>query len=435
MQTSNDLTAFLKNKRITVVAPTSSHEVIGGHRLEGITYANCHRAVYPADGAYMAWLAAELGAMVRFITAPVRDAFAEEVHRLLRVKGVELHVEGELHMEASWRCTLIDSKSGDLVHCSGETPGAWHVPDTELPEKSSAIIIYADEEGMNAPMVQEAFKYASCVILLDRSDVNAPGVVMLLQQLDDAVAVKTSYKIEGDCVVVEGSGDSDIGVNAWPEAARFAAAEVMALAAALALLAKNVFTVDALAQQLSRLQPPSFEKKGGSRAAPQAAGKLLPFALLKEEIQREKAAGKRIVWTNGCFDIVHAGHVTYLERAAALGDILVVGLNSDASVRLGKGPNRPIVPEDQRAKLLAALRCVDYLVIYDEPSPVELIRQLAPDIYAKGGDYNIDTINQPERRLMESLGGRIELLPGVPGISTSVIIENVLKAYAGQPEE
>ena len=109
-----------------------------------------------------------------------------------------------------------------------------------------------------------------------------------------------------------------------------------------------------------------------------------------------------------------------------------MGLNSDASVKLSKGENRPIVPEDQRTKLLAALRCVDYLVIYDEQSPLELIRQLKPDIYAKGGDYNIDTINQPERHLVESFGGRIELLPGVPGISTSVIIENVLKAYAGR---
>ncbi len=435
MQTSNDLTAFLKDKCITVVAPTSWHEVIRGHRLEGGTYANCHRTNYPADGAYMAWLADELGAAVRLVTTPATDAVTEELHRLLRLKGVNLQLVEELMMQARWRSTLIDAKGGDIVHCAGETPGAWRVPGAGLYEEASAIIIYADEQGVKAPMVQDAFNHASCVILLDKPDGTAPGTVMILQQVDGAVAVKTSYKIEGDCVVVEGSGGRDIEVKAWPEAARFAAAEVMALAAALSLLAKNAFTVNALAQQLSRLQPPSFEKKGGSSVVRQAAGKLLPFELLKEEIQREKAAGKRIVWTNGCFDIVHAGHVTYLERAAALGDILVVGLNSDASVRLGKGPNRPIVPEDQRAKLLAALRCVDYLVIYDDPSPVELIRQLAPDIYAKGGDYNIDTINQPERRLMESLGGRIELLPGVPGISTSVIIENVLKAYANPPRE
>ncbi len=144
---------------------------------------------------------------------------------------------------------------------------------------------------------------------------------------------------------------------------------------------------------------------------------------------------RTIVWTNGCFDILHAGHVAYLERAAALGDVLVVGLNTDASVRLSKGPLRPIVPEHERARLMAALACVDYVVLYDDQSPLELIRRVQPDIYAKGGDYNIDTINQPERRLMESMGGRIELLPGVPGLSTSYIIERIIAAYCANKKE
>ncbi len=160
-----------------------------------------------------------------------------------------------------------------------------------------------------------------------------------------------------------------------------------------------------------------------------AEGKVITEEPLKERLQQERAQGRTIVWTNGVFDILHAGHVTYLERAAALGDVLVVGLNTDASVQLNKGPLRPIVPERERARLLAALACVDYVILYGDQSPVELIGRLRPDIYAKGGDYNIDTINQPERRLMERLGGRIELLPGVPGLSTSAIIERILAAY------
>ena len=163
--------------------------------------------------------------------------------------------------------------------------------------------------------------------------------------------------------------------------------------------------------------------------------KIVTEAELQRALAAERAAGRKIVWTNGVFDIMHAGHVTYLERAAALGDVLVVGCNSDASVKLSKGPLRPIVPERERARLLAALACVDYVILYDDQSPVELIGRLRPDIYAKGGDYNIDTINQPERRLMESLGGRIELLPGVPGLSTTFIIERVLAAYGGEPKK
>jgi D-beta-D-heptose 7-phosphate kinase / D-beta-D-heptose 1-phosphate adenosyltransferase len=160
---------------------------------------------------------------------------------------------------------------------------------------------------------------------------------------------------------------------------------------------------------------------------PPSSAKIVVFEKLLEIAKIKKAAGQTIVWTNGCFDILHAGHAIYLERARALGDLLLVGLNTDASVAKSKGPQRPIISQDQRALLVAALACVDYVVLYDEASPIELIRQLKPDIYAKGGDYNVDTINQDERRLMESLGGRIELLTGMPGISTTVVIENILK--------
>ncbi len=153
--------------------------------------------------------------------------------------------------------------------------------------------------------------------------------------------------------------------------------------------------------------------------------KIVTFAELQKIVAAAKHEKQLIVWTNGCFDLLHAGHVEYLERAAQLGDVLVVGLNSDKSVRMTKGEGRPIIPEDQRARLLAALACVDYVVLYDQPSPLELICELKPDVYAKGSDYDIDTINQQERKLMESIGGRIELLAGVPGVSTTKIIERI----------
>lgn len=140
--------------------------------------------------------------------------------------------------------------------------------------------------------------------------------------------------------------------------------------------------------------------------------------------------GKKTVWTNGCYDILHAGHVLYLQKARSLGDLLIVGLNSDASVRLSKGPNRPIINEQERAIVLSALSCVDHLVLFNDESPIEMIRDLEPDIYAKGGDYTIDTINQPERRVVEAYGGGIALLPGVEGMSTTAVIDRIIKAYA-----
>ncbi|HPG40905.1 MAG TPA: D-glycero-beta-D-manno-heptose 1-phosphate adenylyltransferase [bacterium] len=151
---------------------------------------------------------------------------------------------------------------------------------------------------------------------------------------------------------------------------------------------------------------------------------------LQSLVARARLDGKKIVWTNGCYDILHAGHVIYLEKAKALGDVLVVGLNSDASVRKNKGPLRPVVEENQRARVLSALSCVDYVIIFDDESPLAMIDALRPDVYVKGGDYNIETINQGERRLVESYGGEIALLPGVEGMSTSEVIRRILEAYS-----
>lgn len=169
-----------------------------------------------------------------------------------------------------------------------------------------------------------------------------------------------------------------------------------------------------------------FEKK---RIADLDVSKVLSIEKLSKAINNAQADGKKITWTNGCYDIMHVGHILYLEKAKALGDILVVGLNSDDSVRKSKGPNRPIVEENQRAKLLASLTFVDYVIIFDDESPKELIMALQPDIYAKGGDYTLNTINQDERKIVESYGGEIAILPGIDGMSTSHIIDKIIKAY------
>ena len=133
--------------------------------------------------------------------------------------------------------------------------------------------------------------------------------------------------------------------------------------------------------------------------------------------------GKKIVFTNGCFDILHAGHVRYLKAARSLGDILILGLNSDQSVKKLKGEDRPINSEDDRLEVIDALESVDFVVIFDESTAENLVSEIKPDIYVKGGDYSID--NLPEGQIVLSYGGKVELIPLVAGRSTTNIIRKI----------
>jgi len=144
--------------------------------------------------------------------------------------------------------------------------------------------------------------------------------------------------------------------------------------------------------------------------------------------EKLRAEGKTIVFTNGHFDLLHLGHVDCLERAKALGDVLIVGLNSDASTRLLKGEGRPIMPQEERARLLAALECVDYVVIFEERTAERLVRMLRPEVYAKGGDYK-EGKELPEAKVVAEYGGRVEILPYLPHHSTTRIIEAILERY------
>ncbi len=154
---------------------------------------------------------------------------------------------------------------------------------------------------------------------------------------------------------------------------------------------------------------------------------------LKERIAALKGEGKRIVFTNGCFDILHIGHVKYLEQAKGLGDILVLALNSDASVRSIKGPLRPVVPQNERAYIMGSLKVVDYVTIFDEDTPLDLIESVEPDILVKGGDWSPDAV--VGRESVEKRGGSVVIVPQVSGTgadlpaSTTSVIERIMNAY------
>jgi D-beta-D-heptose 7-phosphate kinase/D-beta-D-heptose 1-phosphate adenosyltransferase len=151
-----------------------------------------------------------------------------------------------------------------------------------------------------------------------------------------------------------------------------------------------------------------------------ARGKIVARNALSARLARERARGRRIVFTNGCFDLLHVGHVRAFEEARAQGDLLVVGVNRDRRVRELKGPGRPVVPERQRAEVVAALACVDFVVLFGEDTPEALIRRLRPDVVAKGGDYR--GRRPPEQVLVERQGGRFHLLRQTPGVRSTLLV-------------
>ena len=160
--------------------------------------------------------------------------------------------------------------------------------------------------------------------------------------------------------------------------------------------------------------------------------KLVSKTIALDDLVALRAAwardGKRVVWTNGCFDILHVGHIRSLRDAKALGDILIVGINSDASVRAIKGPSRPVVCEDDRAEVIAALESVDYVTIFDDQEPSAILARLKPDIHCKGAEYADGKRPVPELEIVHSYGGEVHFLPLHEGRSTSALLERIERA-------
>jgi len=158
-----------------------------------------------------------------------------------------------------------------------------------------------------------------------------------------------------------------------------------------------------------------------------SAHKILPVDSLAMVLRQRQQRGETVVFTNGCFDLLHVGHIQYLQQARALGDCLVVALNDDASVRLLKGERRPLLPQQERARILAALGCVDYVTIFGEATPLALITRLRPNVLVKGGDYTPATV--VGREVVEAYGGRVCIMPYVAGVSTTEIIGSIVERY------
>ena len=156
--------------------------------------------------------------------------------------------------------------------------------------------------------------------------------------------------------------------------------------------------------------------------------KVIDFMEVSNLCEKVRGSGKKLVATNGCFDLLHAGHVRYLQAARALGDFLAVGLNGDHSVRALKGSGRPITTESDRAELLAGLQCVDLVTVFPQIRATQFIVAIKPAIYVKGGDYSAETLNEEERAVLKEIGAEIRLVPFEAGYSTSRLIEQICKS-------
>ncbi len=381
--------------------------------------------ITPCDERFVASLGDERPAQIWCV---------EEGQRQLLPSSIEATLAKQLQ-------TIGSSFGGVVIVDRGDglcTPAL--VQTTLEAARSAAIpVVVSPEPGQDLSMYRGA-----TALVLEKSHLEAVTGAKI-QKPDDALKVGASFcrrlgvaqvfvAVAGEAMVVtrpQGRGHVapvSRGRSDQPGVADVRVA-VIALSLASGLSAADAARLVGVAESL-------FCEYGGGRAitrellcsevmkikAP-SGGKILSREDLARRMELCRERKQRIVFTNGCFDLLHAGHVTYLQEAAAMGDVLVVGLNSDASVRGLKGPTRPVIRQEDRATLLAALGCVNYVVVFDEPTPAELIRLVRPDVLVKGGDYKAEEVVGYD--FVQSYGGRVYIAPLVEGVSTTKILQSM----------
>ena len=306
---------------------------------------------------------------------------------------------------------LVDPKGTDFTRYSGATLLTPNRKEAEVASgisiKDTASLAEAAAVIMGATGLQH--------LLITRSEEG----MSLFSRGGEVVHIPTVAREVFD---VSGAGDTVLATLAVGVASGLTMAESARLA--------NIAAGIAVGKLGTSIVTPQEIIDTVSLAHKDSHAKIKSLDVLSALIAAEKNRGKRVVFTNGCFDLLHFGHVKYLQKARSLGDLLVLGLNSDASVRRLKGPKRPLIDQDERAHLLAALDCIDYVVIFEEDTPLNLITSLKPHILVKGGDYSLDGV--VGRDVVESYGGRVELITFVDGKSTTNIIERVLELYSAE---
>jgi len=303
---------------------------------------------------------------------------------------------------------VVDPKGSDYTKYSGAT---ILTPNKKEAEQASGISI-VDEATLNMAATKLLTNLNLSALLITRSEAG----MSLFRSDSDPLHIPTVAREVYD---VTGAGDTVLAVLS------------LGLAAGLSLddaarLANTAAGIVVAKLGTSTLKPAEILDEIG-RGHRDSDNKIKNLDVLVEIISAEKSRGKKIVFTNGCFDLLHVGHVKYLQKARSFGDLLILGLNSDASIKRLKGDKRPLIGEEERAHILAALDCIDYVVVFDDDTPLTLIEALKPSILVKGGDYTLDGV--VGREAVEAAGGRVELVQFVDGKSTTNIIGKILESY------
>jgi D-beta-D-heptose 7-phosphate kinase / D-beta-D-heptose 1-phosphate adenosyltransferase len=334
-------------------------------------------------------------------------------------------VRGPVH---DW---LVDHRDKlPLLAVDAHEPARWAglSPDLATPSFAEAVAVLGTADGA-APGAASG----------DRARVVADYADELLRRTG-ARRLSVTLDVDGSIAVEKGAPPYRTVTDPVPDRYATGAGDVYLAAATLALASGATLPQAAEAGQLAAasamrrlgtavLDPAALRRSVGSA---RERGVGTTEADLMAAVAAHRAAGRQVVFTNGCFDVLHRGHVCYLRQAKRLGDILIVAVNSDESVRRLKGPGRPVSPEEDRVMLLEELSCVDYVVVFDELSPGVLIERLRPDIYVKGGDYRPDQI--PEGPLVTRLGGRVVVVGRVAGRSSTEVIARIVDRAGGRSQ-
>jgi phosphoheptose isomerase len=312
--------------------------------------------------------------------------------------------------------------AADAQHIAAEFVGRFMRERIPLP----AVALTADTSVLTAIGNDYGFE-----------QIFARQVVSLGKPGDVGIAISTSGNSPNVLVAIEacrGRGIKTIGLTGG-EGGRVAKVVDIPIVVPSTNTARIQECHIAIGHIFCELVEPLFGAQAEDRDGKTPNAKLLNWETLLALRQQWQREGKTVVWTNGCFDLLHVGHLRSLQSARHLGEVLVIGLNSDSSVRQIKGPQRPIMPAHERAEILAALACVDWIIIFDETTPEVALSKLQPDIHTKGADYAPPSGKPvPEALIVESYGGRIEFLPMTPSVSTSDIVQRIRQQDARKVE-
>lgn len=456
----SDIISHFKEQRVVVIGDIMLDTFVNGEAIKISPEAPVPVIKYdsemnfPGGAANVASNIASLNGNVSLFGAIGDDEAGIILSELLKEGGVDFFPD---YLEGTTRKTRITSQNQHIVRIDKEKifPKFLTHPSLEEEIRKAGLIVVSDyAKGVVTPELMERIKSYGKTIVADPKPKNAElykGVSVLKLNKSEALQIsqeqyvyyagkKLREMFNSNIIVTRGSEGATLFneyVKEFPASAKnisdltgagdtFLATLALSLASGAELDKAILISNYAAGIAVSKKGTYSVRLNELEREILGEEVKLKKFDELAEIITGLKSKGKKIVWTNGGFDLLHEGHIRHLKESKRYGDYLVVGINSDSSIRASKEPPKPIISEASRAEILCALGCVDYAIIFSEPNTTKYLSSLKPDVYVKGGEYCLDTINQEERKIVERYGGRIAFT-SIKVNSTTDIIKKIRK--------